>query len=182
MVSQFSWGRGWHTNSPIGAWGRSHIPDSSMCVSLSSKGSQRAPRHFLKRYNNSSVRRSTLLRYIVCQCDFLPRAALGCPSTTFGGPRLRGAPLRLSAPSSTLASSSLPCGPAGRSGGTSSPYTRPHPGEETELDLLKLYDAPYYKDSGKLEGMVALITGGDSGIGRSVTAGDANADLPSAHS
>jgi hypothetical protein len=56
------------------------------------------------------------------------------------------------------------------------------PGEETELDLQPLYDAPYYKDSSKLEGMVALITGGESGIARSVTAGDANADLPSAHS
>jgi short chain dehydrogenase len=42
------------------------------------------------------------------------------------------------------------------------------PGEETELELQPLYDAPYYKGSGKLEGMVALITGGDSGIGRSV--------------
>jgi hypothetical protein len=42
------------------------------------------------------------------------------------------------------------------------------PGEEAELELQPLYDAPYYKGSGKLEGMVALITGGDSGIGRSV--------------
>lgn len=29
-------------------------------------------------------------------------------------------------------------------------------------------DAPYYKGSGKLQDMVAIITGGDSGIGRSV--------------
>jgi NAD(P)-dependent dehydrogenase (short-subunit alcohol dehydrogenase family) len=42
------------------------------------------------------------------------------------------------------------------------------PGEEADLELQPLYDAPYYKGSGKLEGMVALITGGDSGIGRSV--------------
>jgi NAD(P)-dependent dehydrogenase (short-subunit alcohol dehydrogenase family) len=42
------------------------------------------------------------------------------------------------------------------------------PGEEAELELQPLYDAPHYKGSGKLDGMVALITGGDSGIGRSV--------------
>jgi short chain dehydrogenase len=42
------------------------------------------------------------------------------------------------------------------------------PGEEGELELQPFYDAPHYKGSGKLEGMVALITGGDSGIGRSV--------------
>src|ERR1041384_8189086 len=42
------------------------------------------------------------------------------------------------------------------------------PGEEAELELQPLYDAPHYKGSGKLDGMVALITSGDSGIGRSV--------------
>jgi NAD(P)-dependent dehydrogenase (short-subunit alcohol dehydrogenase family) len=31
-----------------------------------------------------------------------------------------------------------------------------------------MYDAPFYKGSGKLEGKRALITGGDSGIGRAV--------------
>jgi NAD(P)-dependent dehydrogenase (short-subunit alcohol dehydrogenase family) len=42
------------------------------------------------------------------------------------------------------------------------------PGEEAELDLRPMYDAPHYKGSDKLKDMVALITGGDSGIGRSV--------------
>ncbi|MFN3859065.1 MAG: SDR family oxidoreductase [Caulobacter sp.] len=42
------------------------------------------------------------------------------------------------------------------------------PGSEADLDLQPMYDAPFYKGSGKLEGFAALITGGDSGIGRSV--------------
>ena len=42
------------------------------------------------------------------------------------------------------------------------------PGSEHDLDLQPMYDAPHYRGSGKLEGMAALITGADSGIGRSV--------------
>jgi NAD(P)-dependent dehydrogenase (short-subunit alcohol dehydrogenase family) len=42
------------------------------------------------------------------------------------------------------------------------------PGLEAELELKPMYEAPEYKGSGKLEGMAALITGGDSGIGRAV--------------
>jgi len=42
------------------------------------------------------------------------------------------------------------------------------PGKEADLQLQPMYDAPFYKGSGKLEGMAAIITGGDSGIGRSV--------------
>jgi NAD(P)-dependent dehydrogenase (short-subunit alcohol dehydrogenase family) len=39
---------------------------------------------------------------------------------------------------------------------------------ETGMDPEPRYKAPEYKSAGKLDGLVALITGGDSGIGRSV--------------
>jgi NAD(P)-dependent dehydrogenase (short-subunit alcohol dehydrogenase family) len=42
------------------------------------------------------------------------------------------------------------------------------PGIEGDLKLKPMYDAPHYKGSEKLLDKVALITGGDSGIGRSV--------------
>jgi NAD(P)-dependent dehydrogenase (short-subunit alcohol dehydrogenase family) len=42
------------------------------------------------------------------------------------------------------------------------------PGIEAELEPRPRYQAPAYKAAGKLEGKRALITGGDSGIGRAV--------------
>lgn len=42
------------------------------------------------------------------------------------------------------------------------------PGLEAELEPRPRYHAPLYKAAGKLAGKVALITGGDSGIGRAV--------------
>jgi NAD(P)-dependent dehydrogenase (short-subunit alcohol dehydrogenase family) len=42
------------------------------------------------------------------------------------------------------------------------------PGLEARMELEPQFLAPEYRGSGKLKGMVALITGGDSGIGRAV--------------
>ena len=43
-----------------------------------------------------------------------------------------------------------------------------HPGLESDMDLEPDYGESTYRGSGRLEGKRALITGGDSGIGRAV--------------
>jgi NAD(P)-dependent dehydrogenase (short-subunit alcohol dehydrogenase family) len=43
---------------------------------------------------------------------------------------------------------------------------QPRPGIEAEIEPRPEYEAPAYRGSGKLQGKTALITGGDSGIGR----------------
>src|SRR3954469_8787208 len=52
-----------------------------------------------------------------------------------------------------------------------SPFPAQHqdkPGIESKMHPRPLFEAPSYRGSGKLAGKVALVTGGDSGIGRSV--------------
>jgi NAD(P)-dependent dehydrogenase (short-subunit alcohol dehydrogenase family) len=51
------------------------------------------------------------------------------------------------------------------------PFPRQHhpkPGEEWKIQPAPMYEAPFWIGSKKLDGKVALITGGDSGIGRAV--------------
>ncbi|HWN07525.1 MAG TPA: SDR family oxidoreductase, partial [Steroidobacteraceae bacterium] len=51
------------------------------------------------------------------------------------------------------------------------PLPRQHerkPGAERDIDPEPMFEAPFYLGSSKLHGMVALITGADSGIGRAV--------------
>ncbi|GLS28687.1 short-chain dehydrogenase [Mesorhizobium albiziae] len=51
------------------------------------------------------------------------------------------------------------------------PFPRQHhpkPGEEWKIEPAPMYEAPFWIGSKKLDGKVALITGGDSGIGRAV--------------
>ena len=51
------------------------------------------------------------------------------------------------------------------------PFAKQHqdaPGLESKLDPKPRYEAERYKAAGKLDGLAAVVTGGDSGIGRAV--------------
>jgi NAD(P)-dependent dehydrogenase (short-subunit alcohol dehydrogenase family) len=48
------------------------------------------------------------------------------------------------------------------------PQTQPKPGLDSEMDPKPRFQAPLYRGADKLKGKVAIVTGGDSGIGKSV--------------
>lgn len=76
-----------------------------------------------------------------------------------------------SSASGQQAASSSPSVQAGTHALPAPPFPRQHlrkPGLETDLEPRPQFMAPDYKGSGKLQDQVAVITGGDSGIGRAV--------------
>jgi len=68
----------------------------------------------------------------------------------------------------TMTSTSTGTGPMKEPSAPQPKQKQPPPGIESKMTPRPRYEAPSYHAAGKLLGKVALITGGDSGIGRAV--------------
>jgi len=72
------------------------------------------------------------------------------------------------APGASETSGAVQTGPVTYPGPPLPPQRLSKPGIEADMELKPMFMAEHYKGSGKLQDQVAIITGGDSGIGRAV--------------
>jgi len=88
-----------------------------------------------------------------------------------GAPTARRTPAASRAPTARKGNERTGSGKAAQRSEPKPPFPRQHqqpPGLESKLDPAPRYQAAAYRAAGKLEGLRALVTGGDSGIGRAV--------------
>jgi NAD(P)-dependent dehydrogenase (short-subunit alcohol dehydrogenase family) len=91
--------------------------------------------------------------------------------TNLGAKKGKGSRSKGAARASTESTTSHSLSARGKLKQPKSPMPKQHqkkPGDESKVRPKPRYEAPLYKGADKLDGKVALITGGDSGIGRAV--------------